>query len=285
MSDLGYMQSALSAARPRAVAALLRYFRDLDLAEEAFQEACLRALRVWPENGPPRDPASWLIMVGRNAALDSVRRASKQTSLAEAPASVIHGAATDTEAELVERLAHLTEKAEKILAILDELYPAPPIPLEHEDPFTLLVAVLLSAQTTDVAVNKVTPALFAEGPTPADMAALPVKQKASLGIGLAALLALIVAMTLWKSEGDYKVLYANLSDKDGGAVIAQLGHSSFQTTERHYLDKDRRHDASMRRVASALLSPRDELQSELAELNADEVRELLATIRSRRSAP
>lgn len=68
------------------------------------------------------------------------------------------------------------EKAEKILAILDELYPAPPIPLEHEDPFTLLVAVLLSAQTTDVAVNKVTPALFAEGPTPADMAALPVKR-------------------------------------------------------------------------------------------------------------
>ena len=68
-----------------------------------------------------------------------------------------------------------------------------------------------------------------------------------------------------------------------GAVIAQLGHSSFQTTERHYLDKDRRHDASMRRVASALLSPRDELQSELADLSADEVRELLAAIRSRRS--
>ena len=54
MSDLGTLQSTLTSARPRAVAALLRYFRDLDLAEEAFQDACLRALRSWPENGPPR---------------------------------------------------------------------------------------------------------------------------------------------------------------------------------------------------------------------------------------
>jgi integrase len=69
-----------------------------------------------------------------------------------------------------------------------------------------------------------------------------------------------------------------------GAVIAQLGHSSFHTTERHYLDKDRRHDASMRRVAGTLLSPRDELAGELADLSADEVRELLAAIRSRRHA-
>src|SRR5690242_21502802 len=53
---------------------------DLDLAEEAFQEACLRALRAWPENGPPRDPAAWLIFVGRNAALDDVRRRSRNRS-------------------------------------------------------------------------------------------------------------------------------------------------------------------------------------------------------------
>ena len=64
------------------------------------------------------------------------------------------------------------EKAEKIGAILDGLYPQPPIPLEHRDPFTLLVAVLLSAQTTDAQVNKVTPALFAKASTPATMAAL-----------------------------------------------------------------------------------------------------------------
>lgn len=67
------------------------------------------------------------------------------------------------------------DKAKKILEILDELYPSPPIPLRHENPFTLLVAVLLSAQTTDARVNEVTPALFEAGPTPARMAKLPVQ--------------------------------------------------------------------------------------------------------------
>jgi endonuclease III len=64
------------------------------------------------------------------------------------------------------------EKAKRIGAILDELYPTPPIPLQHRDPFTLLVAVLLSAQTTDVQVNRVTPALFALASTPRTMAKL-----------------------------------------------------------------------------------------------------------------
>jgi endonuclease-3 len=66
------------------------------------------------------------------------------------------------------------DKAKKIAAILDRLYPMPPIPLSHEDPFTLLVAVMLSAQTTDKKVNEVTPALFALANTPQKMAALPV---------------------------------------------------------------------------------------------------------------
>jgi endonuclease-3 len=62
------------------------------------------------------------------------------------------------------------EKAERILETLDDLYPHPPIPLDHEDPFSLLVAVLLSAQTTDERVNLVTPGLFALARTPASMA-------------------------------------------------------------------------------------------------------------------
>jgi endonuclease-3 len=64
------------------------------------------------------------------------------------------------------------ERAAKIGEILDRLYPAPPIPLAHRDPFTLLVAVLMSAQTTDAQVNKVTPALFAKASTPQAMAKL-----------------------------------------------------------------------------------------------------------------
>ena len=67
------------------------------------------------------------------------------------------------------------EKAARILVILDELYPTVPIPLDHVDPYTLLVAVALSAQTTDKKVNEVTPALFARAATPAQMAALPVE--------------------------------------------------------------------------------------------------------------
>lgn len=81
MTDLAWINAALVSARPQAVSALLRYFRDLDLAEEAFQDACLRALKNWPQNGPPRDPAAWLIMVGRNAAIDVTRRRAKQTAL------------------------------------------------------------------------------------------------------------------------------------------------------------------------------------------------------------
>lgn len=68
------------------------------------------------------------------------------------------------------------DKAQRILRILDGLYPKPPIPLEHVDPFTLLVAVVLSAQTTDERVNLVTPELFAMAGTPAKMAKRPVEE-------------------------------------------------------------------------------------------------------------
>ncbi len=64
------------------------------------------------------------------------------------------------------------EKADRIGEILDELYPQPPIPLDHVDPYTLLVAVALSAQTTDKKVNEVTPALFAVADTPEKMSSL-----------------------------------------------------------------------------------------------------------------
>jgi endonuclease-3 len=69
-----------------------------------------------------------------------------------------------------------SEKAEKIQRLLDELYPSVDIPLDHVDPFTFLIAVLLSAQTTDKKVNEVTPALFAAAPTPCAMAKLSVEQ-------------------------------------------------------------------------------------------------------------
>ena len=66
------------------------------------------------------------------------------------------------------------EKAIRIKGMLDEMYPETPVPLDHKNPFELLIAVLMSAQTTDLKVNEVTPALFEAGPTPAAMAALDV---------------------------------------------------------------------------------------------------------------
>jgi RNA polymerase sigma-70 factor, ECF subfamily len=101
VTDLRWIDAALTSARPQAVAALLRYFRDLDTAEEAFQEASLRALKTWPVKGPPRDPAAWLIFVGRNTALDDKRRRSKETAL---PSDEVLSDDDDTEASLADQL-------------------------------------------------------------------------------------------------------------------------------------------------------------------------------------
>src|SRR6056297_641244 len=68
------------------------------------------------------------------------------------------------------------ERASYVQKRLQELYPAPPIPLDHKDPYTLLIAVLLSAQCTDERVNKVTPQLFARADNPADMAELSIEE-------------------------------------------------------------------------------------------------------------
>jgi endonuclease-3 len=76
--------------------------------------------------------------------------------------------------------AALRQKAAAIAAILDERYPETPVPLEHEDNYTLLVAVLLSAQCTDVRVNQVTPVLFGRAKTPADMVNLAVSEIESI---------------------------------------------------------------------------------------------------------
>src|ERR1700728_4927119 len=102
MTDMAWITAALTAARPQVLGALLRYFRVLDAAEDAFQEACVRALKTWPVKGPPRDPAAWLIFVGRNFALDEVRRRSRQTELpAEEELVIDH---EDPQEELAERL-------------------------------------------------------------------------------------------------------------------------------------------------------------------------------------
>lgn len=116
MSDLSWISNVISAARPQAMGALLRYFRNLDTAEEAFQDACLRALKNWPQNGPPRDPAAWLIFVGRNSGIDAVRKRSKQTAM---PDEDQVSDLEDAETDIAERLdgAHYRDDILRLLFI------------------------------------------------------------------------------------------------------------------------------------------------------------------------
>ncbi len=105
------------------------------------------------------------------------------------------------------------EKADRIGEILDALYPDPPIPLDHVDPFTLLVAVALSAQTTDKKVNEVTPALFKKAPDAASMAKLPVEL----------ILSIIRTVGLAPTKAkNLKAMAQQLVEKHGGRVPADM---------------------------------------------------------------
>ena len=137
------------------------------------------------------------------------------------------------------------EKARRIRAILDELYPETAIPLEHEDPFTLLVAVVLSAQCTDAKVNQVTPALFARAGTPQAMARTPVPELqrliASLGLAptkarnLSALSQRIVEQHAGKVPDSFEALEAlpGVGHKTASVVMAQAFHQPAFPVDTH----------------------------------------------------
>lgn len=123
---------------------------------------------------------------------------------------------------------------------LDELYPAPPIPLAHKDPYTLLVAVLLSAQCTDVRVNQVTPVLFGLADNPWDMAKLQREQILqsirSCGLGpqkahaIAELSALLCEQYDGQVPADWKALESlpGVGHKTASVVMNQaFGHAAF----------------------------------------------------------
>lgn len=141
MTDMAWIDAALTSARPQALGALLRYFRNLDTAEEAFQEACLRALKNWPVNGPPRDPAAWLIFVGRNFGLDEVRRRKKETAL---PADEVISSLDDTETPLAERLdsSHYRDDVLRLLFICCH----PDLPATQQIPLALRIVSGLSVK-------------------------------------------------------------------------------------------------------------------------------------------
>ena len=116
MVDNAWIAAALTSARPQALSALLRYFRNLDIAEEAFQEASLRAIRTWPIKGPPRDPVAWLIFVGRNSAVDGLRKTARSVPL---PPDEQLSDLDDAEPGMAERLdeAHYRDDILRLLFI------------------------------------------------------------------------------------------------------------------------------------------------------------------------
>ncbi len=116
MVDNAWIAAALMAARPQALSALLRYFRNLDTAEEAFQEASLRAVRTWPVKGPPRDTVAWLIFVGRNSGIDAVRKTRNNVAL---PPEERLSDLDDAEVDIAERLdgAHYRDDILRLLFV------------------------------------------------------------------------------------------------------------------------------------------------------------------------
>ena len=125
------------------------------------------------------------------------------------------------------------ERAAYIQNRLQQLYPETPIPLDHKDPYTLLIAVLLSAQCTDVRVNQVTPLLFARADTPQDMVKLSVKEIKEIirpcGLspmkskGIAGLSRILLDKHGGKVPADMKALYAlpAIGHKTASVVMAQ----------------------------------------------------------------
>lgn len=141
VTDTAWIEEALTDARPQAVGALLRYFRDLDAAEEAFQEASLRALKSWTAGDPPRDPAAWLIFVGRNSGLDQVRRRSRQEAL---PAEEHLSDLEDAEVALAERLDN-SQYPDDVLRLLF-ICCHPELPANQQIPVALRIVSGLSVK-------------------------------------------------------------------------------------------------------------------------------------------
>ena len=93
------------------------------------------------------------------------------------------------------------------------------------------------------------------------LAALPAKSKFNLGMGAAALVGIVVALLLWSNQGDYKVLYANLSDKDGGAIIAQIWRDGIRVKLLT--------DAQQRQIAKITGAPGDKFYGSAAACHID----------------
>jgi RNA polymerase sigma-70 factor (ECF subfamily) len=117
MDGVGLTSAIFADSRPRALAALLRSFRDLDVAEDLYQEACLRAAERWRQDGMPRDPTAWLITVARNAGLDRIRSRRRLSSIDAETALEAQAPDGDVQAEIAEAIDR-TEYKDDVLRLM-----------------------------------------------------------------------------------------------------------------------------------------------------------------------
>lgn len=138
------MQAHLAAARPQVIAALTRSFRDIDLAEDGFQEASLRALKRWHADGIPRHPTGWLVRVGRNVIIDRLRKLDRESALGDVQLQML---AVDTEAALMEAI----DRAELRDDVLRLLFMCCHPDLTAQDQLALALKVVVGLPTPRIA--------------------------------------------------------------------------------------------------------------------------------------
>lgn len=151
MPDRAAISAHLAAARPRAVASLLGWCRDLDLAEDGFQAAALRAAKLWPDKGLPRDPTAWLIHVSRNAVRDALRQRARRAESQIDPGLEI---ADDTFQPAEEQLDRQRFQDEVLQLLLLCCHPT----LKPGDQILLCLRYVLGLSVNDVARAHVTSA-------------------------------------------------------------------------------------------------------------------------------
>ncbi|GJM10200.1 MAG: DNA-directed RNA polymerase sigma-70 factor [Lysobacteraceae bacterium] len=144
MNDQTLMQAHLAAARPQVIAALTRSFRDIDLAEDGFQEASLRALKRWHADGIPRHPTGWLVRVGRNVIIDRLRKLDRESALGDVQLQML---AVDTEAALMEAI----DRAELRDDVLRLLFMCCHPDLTAQDQLALALKVVVGLPTPRIA--------------------------------------------------------------------------------------------------------------------------------------
>ncbi len=136
-----WLEVRFAESRPRALAALTRQFRDVDLAEEAFADACVRALRAWSERGVPDNPLAWLLTTARNAGIDRLRKAGRALADGTEAESALY------EDEMIERIDQDGLRDDVLRLLFICCHPS----LNRKDQLALALKIVAGLSVTEIA--------------------------------------------------------------------------------------------------------------------------------------